>query len=89
MPHVSFTSNLRQHVACPEADVQGSTVGAALGDYFATHGLVRDYVLDEHGAVRKHMAVFVDGEMISDRERLSDPVGPRAKIWVIQALSGG
>jgi hypothetical protein len=35
------------------------------------------------------MAVFVDGELIDDREHLGDPVGPEAEIYVMQALSGG
>ena len=49
----------------------------------------RGYVLDEHGAVRKHMNVFVDGEQIRDRAALTDAVGPHAEIYVMQALSGG
>jgi hypothetical protein len=33
--------------------------------------------------------VFVNGEMIRDRENLSDPVPPEAEVYVMQALSGG
>ncbi len=46
-------------------------------------------MLDEHGAVRKHMVVFVNGQMICDREKLSDPVPEHAEVYVMQALSGG
>jgi hypothetical protein len=35
------------------------------------------------------MMVFVDGQQIGDRERLSDPVRPASEIYVMQALSGG
>ncbi len=49
MPHLAFTANLRQHVACPEADVDGRTVADALAAYFANHPQVRGYILDEHG----------------------------------------
>lgn len=33
----------------------------------------RPYVLDDQGAVRRHMVVFVNGRQITDRTRLSDP----------------
>jgi hypothetical protein len=35
------------------------------------------------------MAVFIDGQQIDDRERLSDRVTPGAVIDVVQSLSGG
>ena len=37
----------------------------------------------------KHVAVFVDGDQISDRVHLSDPVKDDSDIFVMQALSGG
>ncbi|HLB35267.1 MAG TPA: hypothetical protein VJL31_01715 [Gemmatimonadales bacterium] len=33
----------------------------------------RPYVLDDQGAVRRHMVVFVNGRQITHRTRLSDP----------------
>ena len=35
------------------------------------------------------MAVFVDGELIKDRVRLTDPVAADGEVYVMQALSGG
>jgi hypothetical protein len=35
MPRVSFTSNLRRHVECEAAEVEGATVAEALGAVFA------------------------------------------------------
>jgi molybdopterin converting factor small subunit len=89
MPRVVFTSNLQRHVACPEREVSGTTVAQALEAVFAEAPQVREYVLDEHGHVRKHVAIYVDGQRISDRERLSDRVGPASDVYVLQALSGG
>ncbi|MDB5346892.1 MAG: thiamine S [Schlesneria sp.] len=60
-----------------------------LDEVFSTNERARGYVLDEHGAVRKHMIVFIDGTMIRDRLSLSDPVLPDAEVYVMQALSGG
>lgn len=89
MPRVVFTSHLQRHVACPEANVQGTTVAQALAEVFAQSPQVRDYVLDEQGHVRRHVHIYVDGKRIADRERLSDAVSPSAEIFVLQALSGG
>jgi molybdopterin converting factor small subunit len=89
MPSVHFTANLRRHVSCPTTDVEGRTVAEALGAVFENNPRLRGYVLDEHGAVRKHMNVFVDGQQICDRKGLSDAVTADAEIYVMQALSGG
>jgi len=89
MPRVVFTQNLQRHVECPPTDVDGATVRDVLDAVFATNQRARGYVLDEHGAVRKHMIVFVNGTMIRDRVCLGDPVPGDATVYVMQALSGG
>ena len=87
MARVTFTGNLRRHVACDPCEAAGGTVREALESAFRLRPGLREFVLDEQGALRKHMNVFVDGEMIKDREGLKDPAG--AEIHVMQALSGG
>jgi sulfur-carrier protein len=89
MPTVSFTSALQRFLAAPSADVDGATVGEALSAVFASHPALRGYVLDDQGAVRRHVMVFVNGQPMSDRVRLSDPVAPSDEIYVFQALTGG
>lgn len=89
MPRVTFTRNLQRHVACPPCAVAGGTVRESLEGAFARYPGLRGYVLDEHGALRFHMAVFVDGVPVSDRRTLGDAVSGSAEICVMQALSGG
>ncbi|HJV37663.1 MAG TPA: MoaD/ThiS family protein [Geothrix sp.] len=89
MAHVAFTRNLQRHVACPPCAVAGGTVRESLEAAFTLYPKLRGYVLDEHGALRFHMAVFVDGVPIADRRGLSDPVSTASEIYVMQALSGG
>ena len=89
MAQVTFTPNLQRHVAAPPADVPGDTVAEVLSRVFAENQRARGYVLDEHGALRRHMNVFVNGEAIRDRKSLSDPVAKDAEVYVLQALSGG
>ncbi len=89
MVTVTFTSNIQRHVNCPPATVSGETVSEALEAVFQGNPRARGYVLDEQGAVRPHMVVFVDGRQVKDRQHLSDPVKSNAEIYVAQALSGG
>jgi sulfur-carrier protein len=89
VPKVSFTSNLRRHVDCPTASVEGHTVAECLGAYFSIHPPVRTYVLDEQGKIRRHVAVFVGGEQVRDLAAQSDPVDDTTEITVMQSLSGG
>ena len=89
MATVRFTRNIQRHVACPTREVAGATVREVFEAYFAGNELARGYVLDDVGKLRHHMAAFIDGQQIDDRERLSDPVAPGAVIDIVQALSGG
>lgn len=89
MPSVSFTSNLNRHLECPPRDVAGTSVCEALQLVFRDNPRLRSYILDEHGRLRQHVVVFVDGKSIADRERLTDPVSDGQAIFVMQALSGG
>jgi molybdopterin synthase sulfur carrier subunit len=86
---VVFTANLKRHVECPTERVEGTTVRAVLDAVFANNARLRGYVLDDQGALRPHMSVFVDGQQIVDRDHLSDPVRPASEVYVMQALSGG
>lgn len=89
MALVVFTKNLQRHVECPPTVATGSTVGEVLDAVFEGLPLLRGYVVNERGSLRKHMSIFVDGELIVDRRTLSDAVNEDSEIYVMQALSGG
>lgn len=89
MAWVRFTRNLDKLVEVRDTPVQGATVAEALRVCFEQNPAVARYVLDDQGVVRKHVAVFVNGEPVSDRGGLSDAVGADDEIYVMQALSGG
>ncbi|HRD79076.1 MAG TPA: MoaD/ThiS family protein [Hyphomicrobiaceae bacterium] len=89
MPRVSFTANIQRHVACESVEAAGGTVREVLDGVFERNPRARSYVLDDQAALRRHMAVFVDGVAIRDRLHLSDRVRADSHIHVMQALSGG
>jgi molybdopterin synthase sulfur carrier subunit len=89
MPTVRFTQNIQRHLACPTQEVSGATIREVLEGYFRMHERARGYVLDDQCRLRQHMAIFIDGTQIRDRDNLSDPVGADAVVDLVQALSGG
>jgi len=89
MARVVFTANLQRHVDCPQTDADGATVREALDDVFRRNERLRGYILDDQAALRRHMAIVVDGKPLRDRTALSDPISTTSAIYVLQALSGG
>lgn len=89
MARVSFTPHLQRFIDVPTHDVAAATVAAALAQVFADNPRLRGYVLDEHGAVRQHVTIFVDDAPIRDRIALTDPIHAQSEVFVLQALSGG
>jgi len=89
MAQIAFTPNLRRHVDCPPDTIEAETVAELLAAYFQRRPDVRGYVLDDQGAVRRHVKILVDGRNIRDREQQSDPVSTGAQVHIFQALSGG
>jgi hypothetical protein len=89
MAKVLLTPNLRKWVEASQFEVEAGTVREALEEVFESEPRLRGYLLDDQGELRKHVIVFVDGEMIRDRVKLSDEVQPQSEVYVAQALSGG
>lgn len=69
--------------------VQGTTLRQALEELFQQAPVLRGYLLDDQGALRHHVAAFLDGVVVRDKCLLADPVSSTAEIYLMQALSGG
>ncbi len=89
MATIRFTSHLIRHRPAPTIRAEGATVGDVLAAGLAGDPLLQSYLQDEQGRLRKHVNIYLDGALVQDRLRLSDPVAPDAEIYVLQALSGG
>jgi hypothetical protein len=90
MAYVTFTRHLvRFFPALAEGEVPGATVRAVVDELERRFPGFASYVVDDTGRLRRHVNVFVGDEPIHDRERLSDALAPDAKVFILQALSGG
>ena len=86
MPVVRLRGQLKQYAGGEtEHLVAGDTVEAALRGLESVQPALKGWVLDERGAVRRHINVFVNGEEAD----LETRVGDDAQIEVLPAISGG
>lgn len=89
MVRIEFTRQLTRHVECPAVTVDAETIGEALIHLFQMNPPLRGYIVDDHGTIRKHVAVFIDGKLLRDRDKLDTKLSPNSEVYVMQALSGG
>ncbi len=90
MPLVKFTANLKRFYPTLDVmQVNASTVADVLAAVEARHEGIRDYIVDEQGALRKHVNIFIGNEMVQDREKLNDHLAESDEVYIMQALSGG
>ena len=90
MPTVKFTYALKRYFpGLRDTPASGASLVEVLREMDTTYPGIRSYLLDEQGNLRKHVNIFIDGSMISDRLRLTDPFEQTSEIYIMQALSGG
>jgi molybdopterin converting factor small subunit len=65
------------------------TVGDAIAALARLHPGVVDRMMDEQGALRPHVNLFVDGKNIRFANGLLTPLGESSTIDVVPAVSGG
>jgi molybdopterin synthase sulfur carrier subunit len=66
-------------------EVEAATVLAAIDSLEMRWPGLRDRIVEEGPALRRHLHVYVDGE----RAGLDTPVAERSRLDVIAAISGG
>ncbi len=68
-----------------EHTVEGGSVGELLLELERAHPAASGWILDERGTVRRHLNVFVNGELGGQ----DTPVAGDDRIDVLPAISGG
>ena len=78
MPLVTFAPQIAAPRSCSAtASVSMGLLTWSCGRHFLAAPMIERYVLDEQGAVRKHVAVFVNNQMIARRNDLRRSRSPR------------
>ncbi len=68
-----------------EHEIDGETVIDLLQGLESTFSALEGWILDERGVLRRHINVFVNGELAE----FDSPVGADDKIEILPAISGG
>jgi molybdopterin converting factor small subunit len=68
-----------------EHEFDGATVVELLSEFERAHPAVAGWILDERGAIRRHINVFVNGEQVA----AGTAVRAGDRIEVLPAISGG
>ena len=90
MAHIHFTPHLRRFFDLPEVhEASAATLAELVKALDTSWPGLGFYITDEQGRLRKHVAVWVDGERVKDREGLSCPLSADSEVHILQALSGG
>lgn len=89
MVHVEFAASLRRHVDCGPQRVAAGSLRQVLEAALLAAPDLASYVLDDQRCIRKHVAVFINRTLHTQRQNLERPIHPGDRVLVIQALSGG
>lgn len=92
MAKVELTRHLYSffpHLEGKEIVVQATTLAEVVREMEKIAPGFAFYVCDERGRLRTHVNMFIGDERAQDRTGLTDPVGPDARVFILQALSGG
>jgi sulfur-carrier protein len=86
MPTVRLRGPLKRLAGdSAEHAIEGATVAELLVELERAHPAARGWILDERGVLRRHINVFVNGELCAQET----PVAADDRVDVLPALSGG
>ena len=90
MASVEFTSALRRFFPdLTSTTIQGETIMEVLSNLELRHKGLLHYLIDDQKSLRKHVNIFIDGSILTSRDRLDRPINGDTELFIVQALSGG
>ena len=90
MPTIRIPTPLRKLTADQEVvTASGATVGAVLDELNKTYPGLGERILDEQGAIRRFVNIFVNDEDVRFLQEKETPVTDRDEISIVPAIAGG
>ena len=90
MPVVKFTYALKRfYPGLQEVNIEATTVADIVKRLNDIYPKMSSYIVDERGALRKHVNIFIGNAIITDKASLTDKVNESDEVFIMQALSGG
>jgi len=72
-----------------DVEVEGSTVGEVLDSLEAGYGGIKERLMDESGAVRRFVNIYVNDEDIRFLDGTGTPVSDGDSVTIVPAIAGG
>ena len=86
---VTLTANLQKYFPQAKFEIDANTVADLLKKMDQRRPLFSTYIIEESGAIRKHVNIFIDGEVVRDKSHVDIPLKNGTQVHIMQALSGG
>ena len=88
MVKVSLTANLQKYFPKRDFEIDAKTVLELLKKMDETRAQFSHYVLEDDSRVRKHVNIFIDGDLL-DKNDTKAALKNGSHVHIMQALSGG
>ena len=86
---VTFAASLQRHIHCPAQNVAPANIREVLRAALVAAPDLTHYIFDDQALIRKHVAVFINRDMLQNRADLSQTLKAGDQVLVVQALTGG
>ncbi len=88
MVKVHLTANLQKYYPTPQFEVEATDVLDLLKQMDQVQKQFSTYILEDDKSVRKHVNIFIDGELLPKKET-TRRLKSGSTVHIMQALSGG
>jgi sulfur carrier protein ThiS len=86
---VTFAASLQRHIPCAPQNVAPASLREVLRAALLAAPELSHYIFDDQANIRKHVAIFINRDLLKSRADLTQTLLAGDQVLVVQALSGG
>lgn len=87
--NVTFAASLQRHIPCAPQNVAPASLREVLKAALLAAPELSHYMFDDQANIRKHVAVFINRDLLKNRADLRQYLQGGDQVLVVQALTGG
>lgn len=89
MIKVALTANLKTYYPESRFEMDALSLRELLASMDRVRPRFSHYILEDHNKIRRHVNIFVNGQVLTDKTDIDTELPPGAEVHIMQALSGG
>lgn len=86
---VTFAASLQRHIPCAPQNAAPASLREVLKAALLAAPDLSHYIFDDQANIRKHVAIFINRDLLKSRTDLTQTLQAGDQVLVVQALSGG